>query len=93
MNPQPEIRRPLLARHARYRWDALRQQHQLVYPEGVLVLNETGAAIVERCDGRSTDELIGVLKAQFTDSDPALEVRAFLVRLSEKGLLRNAPDS
>ena len=48
----------MLARHVRYRWDELRQQHQLVFPEGVLVLNESGSAIVRCCDGRSLEELI-----------------------------------
>jgi len=92
------IERPVLAHRARYRWDALRQQHQIVFPEGVLVLNETGAGIVRRCDGRSTDELIAALLAEFVhrdplSGDPAAEVRTFLGRLSEKGLLRDAADA
>lgn len=96
-----EIRRPVLARHARYRWDALRQQHQIVFPEGMLVLNETGAAIVQRCDGRPTDDLIAAVMGQFAEDDPAAvysagpaaEVRAFLGRLSQRGLLRDMADS
>ena len=61
MNPEHPMRRPKLVRHARYRWDELRGQHQLVFPEGILVLNDTGAAIVRRCDGRSLDELLAAL--------------------------------
>ena len=93
MKPEHHIRRPVLARRARYRWDALRQQHQIVFPEGVLVLNESGAAIVKHCDGRSTDELLDVLRGQFADGFQADDVHAFLGRLSEKGLLRDAADS
>jgi len=87
------ICRPLLVRHARYRWDALRQQHQVVFPEGVLVLNESGAAIVRLCDGRSRDDLIAALRTEFADGDPAADVDAFLGRLSEKGLLLDAAGS
>ena len=92
VKPGPAIHRPVLARHVRYRWDALRQQHQIVFPEGVLVLNESGAAIVRYCDGRSTDDLIAALTTQFPDGDPATDVPAFLGRLSEKGFLRDAAD-
>jgi pyrroloquinoline quinone biosynthesis protein D len=91
----------VLARHARYRWDALRGQHQLVFPEGLLVLNETGAAIVRLCDGRSTAELLAALAAQLTDCPPTPggedrvqdEVHEFLARLAKKGLLRDAADA
>jgi pyrroloquinoline quinone biosynthesis protein D len=93
MKSTTAIRRPILARHARYRWDALRQQHQVVFPEGMLVLNDSGAAIVQLCDGRSTDDLIAQVNHQFIDGDHAAEVSAFLQRLSEKELLVDAADS
>jgi pyrroloquinoline quinone biosynthesis protein D len=84
------MRRPKLVRHARYRWDELRSQHQLVFPEGILVLNETGAAIVSRCDGRSVDELLASLAEAYDDCPPDEEVCDFLQRLAKKGLLRDA---
>jgi coenzyme PQQ biosynthesis protein PqqD len=87
------FRRPVLARHARYRWDELRKQHQLVYPEGALVLNETGAAIVRICDGRTTDELLAALQERFHEGEPAADVHEFLDRLAGKGLLRDAAES
>jgi pyrroloquinoline quinone biosynthesis protein D len=84
-----QVGRPVLVRHARYRWDDLRGQHQLVYPEGILVLNEAGAAIVRLCDGRSLDDLHAALAEQF--GEPSSEdVCEFLQRLSQKGLLRDA---
>jgi pyrroloquinoline quinone biosynthesis protein D len=46
--------RPRLAPHVRMRFDAARGQHALLSPETVLVINGTGAAIVELCDGRRT---------------------------------------
>ena len=84
------LRCPQLVRHARYRWDALRGQHQLVFPEGLLVLNDSGAAIVRLCDGRPRAELLAALAEQFADRPSESEVHAFLRRLHEKGLVRDA---
>ena len=88
-----DIRRPVLVAHARYRWDELRRQHQVVFPEGILVLNEPGAAIVRLCDGRPLSELLAALGEQFSDGDLGADVQAFLERLARKGLLRDAADS
>jgi coenzyme PQQ biosynthesis protein PqqD len=93
MSPHLPIRRPVLARGTRYRWDELRRQHQVVFPEGVLVLNETGAAVVRLCDGRSTEELIAALEGEFPGSHPAGDVAEFLERLARKGLLRDDADA
>lgn len=87
------IRRPVLVPHARYRWDRLRRQHQVVFPEGILVLNETGAAIVRLCDGRPLAELLAALGEQFPDGKHDADVVAFLERLARKGLLRDAASS
>ena len=46
--------RPRLAPHVRMKFDAARGQHALLSPETVWVINDTGAAIVELCDGRRT---------------------------------------
>jgi coenzyme PQQ biosynthesis protein PqqD len=83
----------MLVPHARYRWDRLREQHQIVFPEGILVLNEPGAAIIQLCDGRTTAEVLAALAAQFPDGDFGEDVRGFLERLARKGLLRDAADS
>jgi coenzyme PQQ biosynthesis protein PqqD len=90
MKPVNTIHRPVLARGARYRRDALRQQHQIVFPEGVLVLNETGAAIVQLCDGRSVDDVIADVNQQFAGDDHAVDVREFLQRLCKRGLVVDA---
>lgn len=46
--------RPRLARHVRLKYDSAREQHVLLSPETILVINPTGAAIVELCDGERT---------------------------------------
>jgi coenzyme PQQ biosynthesis protein PqqD len=45
---------PALWRLARLGHDAVRGRPVLLYPEGVVFLNETGLAILELCDGRRT---------------------------------------
>ena len=79
--------RPKLAPHARYRWDRVRGQHQIVFPEGMLVLNDTGAEIAQRCDGtRTLSELTAELTECFDDCQ-ADDVNDFLCRLEQRGLL------
>ena len=93
MTAERKIRRPVLVSHARYRWDELRRQHQIVYPEGILILNESGAAIVQLCDGRSIDELMIALQEKYSQGNPALDVDEFIERLANKGLVHDGPDA
>ena len=79
-----ESARPRLAPHVRMRFDAARGQHALLSPETVWVINDTGAAIVELCDGRRTvAEIQAELRsryAQVADGD----VHRFLADLIAK---------
>ncbi len=86
MNFDPK--HPQLAPFARYRWDRIREQHQIVYPEGVLVLNPTGAEIVKRMDGRTLDEVVADLKTAFNGADIRDDVLDFLEGLFNHGLLK-----
>ena len=76
--------RPRLARHVRLTFSATRQQHILQHPETVVVLNGTGAAILELCDGRRTvAEIVAELGARYR-AVPDGEVRQFLTRLAAR---------
>lgn len=76
--------RPRLARLVRLQWDPVRKQHALLAPEGVLVLNQTGATILELCDGRRTvDGILEELRGRY-DSVAEDEVRHFLSRLADR---------
>jgi pyrroloquinoline quinone biosynthesis protein D len=73
--------RPRLARHVRLTFSPTRQQHILQHPETVVVLNGSGAAILELCDGRRTvAEIVAELGARY-QTVPDEEVRQFLTRL------------
>ena len=87
MSNAESIERLRLSKGVRYRWDAIRGQHQLLYPEGLLVLNKTGAAIVKRCDGRSLEELKRELAELYSDSEIEEDIAEFINRLAQKGLI------
>ncbi|GAC1357593.1 MAG: pyrroloquinoline quinone biosynthesis peptide chaperone PqqD [Herpetosiphon sp.] len=79
--------RPRLATFARVQWDAVRSKHVLLAPEGVLVLNQTGVAILELCDGVRTVAAIGGELAQVYSEVREEEVLAFLDRLLQRRLV------
>ena len=70
--------RPRLAPHVRLAYDQARQRHVLLTPETITLLNGTGAAIVELCDGeRTVSEILAELRGRY-DHVAYDEVRLFL---------------
>lgn len=81
MAPVEEADRPRLARHIRMRYDASREQHVLLSPETIQVINPTGAAIINLCDGdRTVADILAELARTYADV-PEGDVRDFLSRL------------
>lgn len=81
---------PRLWRLARLDFDSVRQQHVLLYPEGAVLLNDTGAAILELCDGhRSIAAIAKVLEERY-HCDVLADVTEYLSGLSERELIRDA---
>ena len=79
--------RPHLAQQVRLDWDPVREQHVLLAPEGVLILNQTGATILGLCDGeRTVVEIVEELRGQYNRVAND-EVRDFLSRLVAKRLV------
>jgi len=76
--------RPRLARYVRMRFDAARGQHTLLSPETVWVINDTGAAIVELCDGvRTVAEVQSALQSRYEQVADG-DVHRFLADLVAK---------
>jgi pyrroloquinoline quinone biosynthesis protein D len=84
--------RPRLASRARLKFDPIEKQVMLLFPEAALALNETGAAIVQLCDGaRSISEIVDRLSEKYGDADhDALmrEVVDFIASIRARGLLQ-----
>jgi pyrroloquinoline quinone biosynthesis protein D len=81
---------PTLWRLARVTFDPVRQQSVLLYPEGAMLLNDTGAAILELCDGRRTIGDIAAILGDRYRCDVLADVTEYLARLVEKEVLRDA---
>ena len=81
MQTDSDASRPRLAPHVQLKFDPARQQQVLLTPETVTLLNDTGAAILELCDGeRTVTEILTELRRRY-DHVADGEVRLFLADL------------
>jgi pyrroloquinoline quinone biosynthesis protein D len=81
---------PKISRRARLQTDKVTGKPVLLYPEGVLVLNETGMATVTLCTGECTvEEIAGKLAEHYKTSLQTIlpEVTSYLTRLRARNLL------
>jgi pyrroloquinoline quinone biosynthesis protein D len=90
--------RPLLAQKARVQTDKVSGEPVLLYPEGIVMLNETGVAIVKLCDGQHTlTEIIAELAQYYRVTPDVLQddVGEYIMRLYKHSLidLRTTEDS
>lgn len=86
----PAGARPKIAARARLQTDKVSGKRVLLYPEGVLMLNSTGEAIVTLCTGRSTlQEIVNALAATYRTAPEAIaaDVTDYLNRLRARNLL------
>jgi pyrroloquinoline quinone biosynthesis protein D len=90
MTAIPDTVQPRLAGKTRLKWDAVREKHLLLYPEGVLVLNQTAHDVLALCDGRrAVAEIVKTLAAQYADDAAAVDgdVKEILRKLAEKSFV------
>ncbi len=58
--------RPALERRVRLQIDPVNGEPVLLYPEGLLQLNETAHAVLSRCDGKATvEEIVESLAGEY----------------------------
>jgi pyrroloquinoline quinone biosynthesis protein D len=81
---------PKLWRLARLDFDTVRQQHVLLYPEGAVLLNPTGAAILELCDGQRSIAAIAQILGERYNCDVIDDVTEYLSQLAERELVRDS---
>jgi len=80
---------PRLTRGVRLQTDTKTGNSVLLFPEGVLELNETAQEILNRCDGRTVNEIIQALAEEY-DVDPkmlAVDVEETLADLKRRKLI------
>ena len=79
--------RPGLRRGVRLAHDPVRDRMALLYPEGVLLLNETAAAVLAYCDGRRTVPSVAEALAAEYEGVSAADVLDLLADLDARRLL------
>ncbi|GLT23217.1 coenzyme PQQ synthesis protein D [Zoogloea oryzae] len=71
--------RPAIHRLYRFQWEPAQQAHVLLYPEGMVKLNQSAGEILKRCDGqRDVAAIVADLEAAFNATGLASDVEAFL---------------
>jgi len=83
MTPIPDM--PRLNRRFRMQWEEAQQAHVLLYPEGMVRLNQSAGEILKRCDGATTvDDIVAQLERQFNTTGLRDDVLGMLSHALEK---------
>ena len=80
---------PTLWRLARIDFDAVRNRPVLLYPEGAVLLNDTGKAILELVDGHRNVRDIARILGERYQTDVTADVTEYLAHLAERELIRD----
>lgn len=80
--------KPALSRLFRMQWEEAQGNYVLLYPEGMVKLNQSAAEILKRCDGQHTPQaIVGELEQAFNCSGLQGDVEDFLRAAGEHGWL------
>lgn len=84
-----DLARPSLAKGVRLQIDSTTGENVLLYPEGIIELNETAHEILSRCDGRTLGEIVCELAEEYEVDSNALstDVRDALSDLQRRKLI------
>jgi pyrroloquinoline quinone biosynthesis protein D len=80
--------KPKLSRLFRMQWEEAQSAYVLLYPEGMIKLNQSAAEILKRCDGeRDVAAIVTDLEQAFSVTGLEDDVRDFLGEANERGWL------
>ena len=74
-----DLARPSLAKGVRLQIDSATGKSVLLYPEGIVELNETAHEILSRCDGRTLGEIVCELAEEY-EADSKRSPRMYAIR-------------
>ena len=78
--------RPKLSRRFRLQFEEAQNRWVLLYPEGMVQLNDSAAEILKRCDGvRSLDAIVEELQAAFNVQNLMPQVTSLLEEGQSRG--------
>ena len=84
-----DLARPSLTKGVRLQIDSTTGKSVLLYPEGIVELNETAHEILSRCDGRTFGDIVRELAEEYDEDSNAVsaDVRTTLADLQERKLI------
>jgi pyrroloquinoline quinone biosynthesis protein D len=84
-----DLARPSLAKGVRLQIDSATGKSVLLYPEGIVELNETAHDILSRCDGRTLGEIVQALAEEYEADQVAIaaDVHEALADLQQRKLI------
>ena len=88
MSEIDEQGKPVVGRGFRLQWEPAQEAHVLLYPEGMVKLNSSAAAIMTRCDGmRTIADIVADIERTYGITGLAADVTAFVTMAREKSWL------
>ena len=78
--------KPKLARLFRMKWEEAQGAYVLLYPEGMVKLNQSAGEILKRCDGeRDVQAIIDDIEQTFNATGLEKDVTGFIEIATERG--------
>jgi len=88
MSINPELPISFSPTH-RLQWEEAQQKDVILYPEGMVELNQSSAEILKLCDGtRNTSQLVTELEEKFSTSGLTNDVNSFLEVALQNGWIQ-----
>ncbi|HEY6925425.1 MAG TPA: pyrroloquinoline quinone biosynthesis peptide chaperone PqqD [Steroidobacteraceae bacterium] len=88
MSELDQHRKPVVGRGFRLQWEPAQGTHVLLYPEGMVKLNSSAAAIMSRCDGvRTVADIVADIERTYGVTGLATDVTAFVAMAQDKSWL------
>jgi pyrroloquinoline quinone biosynthesis protein D len=83
LNPDQPIQ---FSRTHRLQWEEAQQKHVILYPEGMVELNQSSAEILKLCDGtRTLAQIVSDLEEKFATQGLHNDINAFLEVAKQNG--------
>jgi pyrroloquinoline quinone biosynthesis protein D len=78
--------KPKLAKLFRMQYEEAQSAYVLLYPEGMVKLNQSASEILKRCDGvRDVNSIVADIEQTFNAQDLLKDVTGFLEIATERG--------
>ena len=86
------VARPAIGGGFRLQWEQAQEAHVLLYPEGMVRLSRSAAAILTRCNGeRTIATIVADIEQAYATTGLAADIHAFIELALERSWLELRP--